>query len=117
VTAPEASRLSIRFYATASGREPVRDWLAELDRTTLRVIGEDLRTVQIGWPLGMPLVRKLEPKLWEVRISVPAGIARVLFTLVENELVLLLAFIKKSPATPKDELALARRRMKEVHRG
>lgn len=83
----------------------------------MRVVGEDLRTVQIGWPLGMPLVRKLEPGLWEVRINVAAGIVRVLFTILGVELILLHAFVKKTPATPKDDLVLARRRMKEVQRG
>ncbi len=83
----------------------------------MRVVGEDLRTVQIGWPLGMPLVRKLEAGLWEVRINVAAGIVRVLFTILGVELILLHAFVKKSPAMPKDDLTLARRRMKEVQRG
>ena len=114
---PEASRLSIRFYATANGREPVREWLVHLDRPTMRVIGQDLRTVQLGWPLGMPLVRKLESGLWEVRINVAAGIVRVLFTMLGVELILLHAFVKKSHAIPKDDLMLARRRMKEVLRG
>lgn len=117
MTGAEPSRLGIRFYATAHGREPVREWLSHLDRPTMRVIGEDLRTVQIGWPLGMPLVRKLEANLWEVRISVAAGIVRVLFTVLSDELILLHGFVKKSAAIPRDELTLARRRMKEVQRG
>ena len=110
-------RLGLRFYATSAGREPVRDWLSGLDRPTLRAISEDLRTLQIGWPLGMPLVRKLEPGLWEVRSHVAAGIVRVLFTVVDAEAVLLHAFAKKSQATPQEALMLARRRMKEMQRG
>jgi phage-related protein len=109
--------LGVRFYATSSGREPVREWLAALDRRTLRVIGTDLRTVQFGWPLGMPLVRKLEPGLWEMRSNVEAGIVRVLFTIAESEAVLVHGLIKKSQALPQDDVALARRRMKEVQRG
>ena len=107
----------MRFFATARGREPVREWLAELDRPALQAVSADLRTVQIGWPLGMPLVRKLEPGLWEVRSSVPVGIVRVLFTIVGVELVLLHAFVKKSQAMPKDAIELARKRMKEIQRG
>lgn len=107
----------MRFYATATGREPVREWLTELDRSTLRVIGTDLRTVQLGWPLGMPLVRKLEPGLWEIRSNVEAGIVRILFTIAESEAVLVHGFLKKSQALPQDAIALARRRMKEVQRG
>lgn len=59
--------LRVVFYRSASGREPVRDWLRALDRESRRVIGNDIKTVQYGWPLGMPLVRNLGGGLWEVR--------------------------------------------------
>jgi phage-related protein len=65
----------------------------------------------------MPLVRKLNPGLWEVRITIPSGIARVLFTTVDAAMVLLHGFIKKSRKTPASDLALALRRMKEVEDG
>lgn len=110
-------RLEVRFYPTVGGREPVRDWLSGLDRTTLQAVSEDLRTLQFGWPLGMPLVRKLEPGLWEVRSHAVVGVVRVLFTLADAEIVLLHAFVKKSQALPKEAVALARRRMREVQRG
>ena len=72
--------LDVRFYQTAQGRQPVRDWLKGLPPDERKAIGEDLKTVQFGWPLGMPLVRKLKPGLWEVRSTIPSGIARLLFT-------------------------------------
>jgi len=59
--------LSVTFFRTASGNEPVREWLKSLPREERRVLGEDIKTVQFGWPLGMPLVRKLDKGLWEVR--------------------------------------------------
>ncbi len=68
--------------------------------------------MQFGWPLGMPLVRKLDPGLWEVRSRFPDGIARVLFTASEGQMVLLHGFIKKSQRTPQDDLQLARRRLR-----
>lgn len=74
----------------------------------------DIKTVQIGWPLGMPLVRKLEPGLWEVRSSIPDGIARVLFTIDGGQMVLLHGFIKKSDKTPKHDLKVAKTRKREV---
>lgn len=70
--------------------------------------------MQFGWPIGMPVVRKMEPGLWEVRSNIPEGIARVLFTVVGADMVLLHGFIKKSQTTPKTDLALAILRMKEV---
>ena len=99
---------------TVSGTEPVRDWLINLDKEQRRKIGIDIKTVQFGWPLGMPVVRKMEPGLWEMRSTIPEGIARVLFTVVGAEMVLLHGFVKKSQATPKADLALAVLRMKEV---
>jgi phage-related protein len=73
-------RLTVVFYRSEAGREPVREWLKGLPKEERKVIGIDLKTVQFGWPLGMPLVRKLEPGLWEVRSSLAGKIARVLFT-------------------------------------
>jgi len=47
------------FYRSASGREPVRAWLRQLDKASRKRVGENLFTLQLGWPLGMPLARKL----------------------------------------------------------
>jgi phage-related protein len=105
----------LSFWRTASGREPVRDWLRELDKADRAVIGEDLRTLQYGWPIGMPLVRKLADRLWEVRSTLPSKReARPLFTAAENQVVILSGFIKKTQKTPDAELELARRRLKEL---
>lgn len=60
--------LEVRFFKTDTGTEPVRDWLRELSATDRKAVGEDIKTVQFGWPLGMPLVRKMDKYLWEVRV-------------------------------------------------
>lgn len=65
----------------------------------------------------MPLVRKMESGLWEVRSTIDAGIARILFTTVGPVMVLPHGFVKKTARTPTDHLKLALRRMKEVHHG
>jgi hypothetical protein len=72
--------LRVVFYRTEAGNEPVRLWLKSLDRADRKTLGEDVKTAQYGWPLGMPLIRKLEPGLWEVRSRITGGIARVIFT-------------------------------------
>ena len=72
--------LRVVFYKTAAGNEPVREWLKSLPRAYRKAIGEDIKTAQFGWPLGMPLVRKLSADLWEVRSHLESGIARVVFT-------------------------------------
>ena len=102
--------LEVAFYRMDSGAEPVRDWLRGLSRADKRTIGSDIKTVQYGWPLGMPVVRKLEPELWEIRSRLDKRIARVLFTLHDDTMVLLHGFIKKSQKIAKGDLALARQR-------
>jgi phage-related protein len=102
--------LSVKFYRTLAGHEPVREWLRSLGREEKKSIGEDVKTVQYGWPLGMPLVRKLEPDLWEVRISMGARIARILFTVRGDVIILLHGFIKKTQKTPTQDRSMARRR-------
>ncbi|AUO45032.1 type II toxin-antitoxin system RelE/ParE family toxin [Pseudomonas ogarae] len=102
--------LNVRFFRTDAGNEPVREWLTDLPREHRRMIGTDIKTVQIGWPIGMPVVRKLDTGLWEVRINLGDTIARVLFTVVGSDMVLLHAFIKKSQKTPTTDMATAKQR-------
>lgn len=52
-------KLNVRFYRSDSGAEPVRRWLKSLSIDQKKSIGEEIKTVQFGWPLGMPLVEKL----------------------------------------------------------
>jgi len=108
-------RLPAAFYALASGREPVREWLKELDRRDRKLVGEDIKDVEFSWPIGMPLCRSLGGGLWEVRSDLTQGqIARVVFCVRQGHMVLLHAFVKKTQKTPAAERALAVRRMKEI---
>lgn len=106
--------LSVVFFRTEAGTEPVREWLRELTVEDRKTIGIDIKTVQYGWPLGMPLVRKMEPGLWEVRCDIADGIARVLFTAKAGQMVLLHGFVKKTQKTPDNELKTARNRLKKL---
>ena len=106
--------LSVHFFVTSIGKEPVRDWLKEMSRDNRKEIGEDIKLVQFRWPLGMPLVRKMEADLWEVRSKLSnSTIARTFFTVANNEMILLHGIIKKSEKTPKKDLDLARSRKKQ----
>lgn len=110
----EEIRLQVVFYRTAHGSEPVREWLKSLSPADKRIIGEDIKTVQFGFPIGMPLVRKLEAGLWEVRSSLPNRIARVIFTVEDGLMILLHGFIKKSQKTSPEDLQLARERLSRL---
>jgi phage-related protein len=109
-------RLRVVFFRSANGKEPVREWLLELTREERKVIGEDLKTVQFGWPLGMPVVRPLGDGLFEVRSNLDDRIARVIFVAADGLMVLLHAFLKKTQKTPPDELELARKRLAQLRK-
>ncbi len=62
-------------------------------------------------PLGIPLIRKLDPGLWEIRSSLAAGIARVVFAVDGDTMVLLHGFVKKSRKTPVNDIDTSPRRL------
>lgn len=114
---PPPQKIPLIFYRTAAGGEPVRDWLKSLDHEDRQTIGFDLMRAQWRWPVGMPLCRPMGHGLWEVRTDLPSKrIARVLFCLHRDHLVALHGFIKRTRTTPDEELALARKRQKELER-
>jgi phage-related protein len=108
--------IPVRFFRTASGTEPVREWLKELSRDDCSLIGEDIKTVEYGWPIGMPLCRSISgyKDLWEVRSKITGGrVARVIFYIKDGEMILLHGFIKKTQKTPQNDLDVAAKRRKE----
>src|SRR5262245_55594456 len=106
--------IPVVFYRSATGVEPVPEWLRTLPAEDRRVIGGELATLQIGWPIGMLLCRPLGGGLWELRSNLPSRrIARLLFSADQGKLGVVHGFIKKTRKTPAEDIALARRRMKE----
>ena len=112
-----AKKIRVVFFKSPAGNEPVREWLKSLPMEDKKAIGEDIKAVELNWPVGIPLVRKLDSDLWEVRSTLPGRIARILFTVWKGYMVLLHGFIKKSQKTPPDDLELAKKRRNDVHRG
>lgn len=95
----------------------MREWLKALPETERQTIGMDLQRAQWRWPVGMPLCRPMGAGLWEIRTDLPTErIARVLLCVCRGHLVALHGFIKKTRATPVEDLALARKRQKELMR-
>jgi phage-related protein len=105
--------LRVIFFKTDTDNEPVREWLKSLPKEDCKIIGADILTVQFAWPIGKPLVDNLGDGIWEVRSRLDNRIARTLFAVVNQEIVLLHGFIKKQPKTPQDELKLAKKRKRQ----
>lgn len=111
----DLKKVAGRFYATAAGRKPVREWLLSLSKDDRRIIGKDIQRVEFGWPIGMPYCRSLAHGLWEVRSDLSGNrTARTIFCITRGELVLLHGFIKKTRTTPAQDLALAFKRKQEI---
>ena len=106
--------LAVHFYCLANGNEPVRKWLKSLEKSIRSIIGKDICTVQEGWPLGMPLVKSMGAGLWEIRSTIPNGIARVIFVMKDGSMILLHGFIKKTQKTALQDIDLARSRAKNL---
>ena len=111
---PRIRPIPVLFFRLDSGREPVREWLKGLRTEHRKTIGEDIKTLQFGWPVGMPLARKMGDGLWELRSTLSSGIARTFFTVFDDQIVLLHGFVKKAQKTPPKELALAKRRLMKL---
>jgi phage-related protein len=120
--APEidGKRVPVIFFRTEAGGEPVREWLKSLPLADDRKrIGEDIKTVEFGWPIGMPSCRLVRDGISEVRTSLTQNrIARVLFYVdSRSRMVLLHGFIKKTQRTPIEDLELALSNKKKHQRG
>jgi phage-related protein len=105
----QGKRVPAIFYRTEAGGEPVRDWLKSLPLEDRKRIGEDIKTVEFGWPIGMPVCKSLGSGIYEVRTNLAQNrIARVLFYIdKKSRMVLLHGFIKKTQKTPREDLELA----------
>lgn len=106
-------RVPAIFYRTQAGTEPVRRWLKELPPEDRKRVGEDIKTVEFGWPIGMPTCKPLGQGIYEVRTNLAHNrIARVLFYIDKrSRMVLLHGFLKKTRQTPQEDLDLARKNM------
>jgi phage-related protein len=114
--------LEVVFYKTGQDNQPVKEFLKERSREEKRVIGSDIYKVQMGFPMGEPLVKpvKTVSGVWEVRSTLPNGICRVFFTITSEpssgeKMVLLHAIIKKTQKTPPNELKTVKTRLKDFN--
>ncbi len=108
--------LDCRFFRTSEGTEPVREWLRSLPIEDMTEIGADIERIQWRWPVSRPLVDTLGGGLFEVRTRIDRLQYRVLFGIADGAMVLLHGFIKKSRTAP-DEIAIGRRRLKQLKEG
>lgn len=107
-------RIKALFFRSETGTEPVREWLKSLSKEERFRIGTDIKTVEFGWPIGMPTCRPLGRGLYEVRTHLDNRVSRVFFYVDDGKMVLLHGFIKKTDRTPKADIDLALDRKRKL---
>ncbi len=90
----------------------LRKWFKQLNKQNILAILEDIKTLELRWPIGLPLVKKINPKLWELRSRLNRQTVRIIFTIdKENKrIVLLHGFVKKTNKLPTNLIKLALKR-------
>jgi phage-related protein len=112
----EKKPLQAVFFESGSGNQPVRDFILERTQEDRKEIGSDIFTVQKGFPVGLPLVEKIDVDLWEIRSHITDGICRIFFTIHKETIILLHGFVKKSQKIPANEIKTAKERLAEFRR-
>jgi phage-related protein len=90
-----------------------------MDATDHRLIGEEIKTVEFGWPVGMPVCRPMGNGLHELHTKLPGNrIVRDFFFIDRMlRMVLLHGILKKTQAPPTSDLELARQNMHRHEKG
>lgn len=104
-----------RFSESATGKQPVREWLLSLSDEDRKLIGDDIGTAEFGWPVGMSLCRSIKGRngLWEIRGSLNGNRnARAFFCAYGGDMILLHGFIGNSRTVQGREIDIAAKRMR-----
>lgn len=107
--------MNVFYYKTASGREPVREYINNLQRADRIAIAGDLELIRVFGILKAPVVtRKLVGKLWEIKTGSREQ-QRIFYCAISGDaLVLLHACKKQKEGAQRVDVDLAHKRMKEV---
>ena len=106
-------QIEVYLYREESGKSPVYTWLHKLSQDDRKIIGRDIKKIQISWPVDNQLVKPLGSKMWEIRTRLDNRIVRIIFVFHDSK-ILLHGFIKKTQKTPQQEIDLAIKRFKTL---
>jgi phage-related protein len=106
---------SVEFYADANGDSPVLEWYESLDEKSQAKLVWIFQLLEAnGIEVGMPYVKPLEDKLFEVRTEVNRRALRVIyFVYTGRRFILLHGFQKKTQKTPTKELEKAKKYLED----
>ncbi|KKQ28449.1 MAG: hypothetical protein US43_C0017G0015 [Candidatus Levybacteria bacterium GW2011_GWA1_37_16] len=108
----------VTYYKDSLGGKPVEEFLLELGKKNPKLQAkafEGVLKLRNKTYHAEPLSKHIEPGLWELRIKSGSDILRIFYTFTKGRVIILLhIFIKKKQKTPRGELELARKRLKQI---
>ncbi len=108
--------MKVAFYISASGRQPVEEFITSLpkaDQARFRDVFNGIQTYGLNCPRVQ--FRQLRGKLWEIKFSTSSGGYRIAYVLLQKDLMIWLHVFKKTTQkTTLQDLEIAEKRMKEI---
>lgn len=107
--------VKIYYYVTSSKQEPVRDFIDSLEKTEKQKLFRVFEHFKnYGLVTTIPHIKKLSGiRLWEIKL-VGKNSIRVIYSVVfNNDVLVLLGFIKKAQKTPSKYIATALIRLRD----
>ena len=101
----------IKFYTDREAKSLVAEWFEAQDaKTQAKLLWVFDLLAESGIDVGMPHVKPLEDKLYEIRVRVDRNAYRIIYFLhTGQQFILLHGFQKKTQKTPTKELKLAKK--------
>ena len=106
-------RIVARFYRTEAGKEPVRDWLTNMNSADRKIVSSDIASVEFGWPRRMPAWESGTDDILEIRSTIENGSAEARTYFVVEGNVMLLLHGHKLETARGDEIELTFERLKD----
>lgn len=108
----------IVFYKNEKGNSPIEEFLVKLKRDNNPLAEQALKGLEKLKNRAYhkePLSKYIEPGLWELRVKAGTDIVRIFYTFRKGQIIILLhVFVKKQQKTPRVEVEIARKRLKEI---
>jgi phage-related protein len=105
-----------QILAEPSGKAPVEGYIDDADNKAERAeILSTLNGIQHWTDAVRVDFRQIEGKLWELKIRVYGNQHRIFYVVLRgHEMILLHAYLKKTPRAPMREIEIAKQRMKQL---
>lgn len=108
--------MRVSFYVSSLGRSPVEDFILSLPKCDqARFADVHYGICEDGLDCSRVVFKPLRGKLWEIKFAAEGGGYRICYVMLNGDkMVWLHAFKKTTNKTPRRDLEVAERRMKEI---